>query len=938
MPPGPYRRKLIEVDLPLNDINGESASEKHHNHSHPSVLHRWWARRPLASCRAVLFASLVDDPIDLIDEFPTLEKQHQERTRLHNIIVALCHWNDIDQRHSDGIKLIDNARLEIAKSLARSRNEPAPTEPKDVLEYLSNESSGISIYDPFCGGGSIPLEAQRMGLNAIGSDLNPVAVLITKAMVELPVQFQDCAPINPGSQSPRAGRTRTSQALPVDTWRGYAGLADDIRYYGSQVRELVQEKIGQLYPEIRLDDGTTAAVVAWLWANTVPCSNPACDFDMPLFKNAQLSTRSRNRRWVLSVPNYATNRIEFKVVNDPSLIRYNATVANGQATCVACDTAVNLDYIRNQARAGKMRQQLMVISAVGERGREFVAADEYQEHVAQQTVPPRRPSGSLPLKARSISIQGYGITEWHQLFTDRQLTMLCAFSDSVAEVANEVTNDGGSEDYAKAIHTYLALAVGRLADASNRASTWLKNREYVNGAFSRQSLGMVWDFPESNPLCDVSRNWTSGVERLAKVVERLPMYASPGTVFQADAADVEYQPNGPVIVTDPPYYDNVGYADISDFFYIWHRDMLSEVHPELYLGVQTPKAAEIVAGPGFEKPKERFEGLMSKVLQRIRSSCTNDYPSSIFYAYKQKEEDKGGISSTGWETFLSAVNNAGFRIVGTWPMRTEMGAKPGAQHSNMLASSVVLVTRPRELDAPTATRQQFVTELEATLPEEINRLTLDGHIAPIDLAQAVIGPGMEVYTKYARVQTIAGEPVSVKDALKEVNRVVGEHFRRQQGDLDAETSFCLDWLRAHDFNEGPFGDAETLAKAKDIAVNSLRDDEAVLKASGNKVRLTPWYDYGEISDLPEVGPSTTAWSGLMRIAWHFHEGRGVEAGGKVIRAMTGTADQVERLSYILFDHYDRKFKPNESRIFNNIAYAWEEIMEQARFEQQLTNQ
>ena len=938
MPSQDYRRKLIEVEFPLSAVHAESAREKFLRDGLPSSMATYWARRPLAACRAVLFASLVDDPADCREEFPTIAEQDAERTRLHKILISILRWEELDEVKADGIKLISAARLEIARSLARHRDEPAPIEPKDVLNYLVDQRTGIAIYDPFCGGGSIPLEAQRLGLQSVGSDLNPVAVLITKSMTELPVPFSGRKPMNPDFRQGRARIKRSRQRFANEKWLGYAGMSEDIRYYGRRVRSKVLDEIGHLYPLEQTVDGRYETVVAWLWANTVPCSNPACGINMPLISNFQVSKRDGRLRWAKPIVNREANRIDFAVVDDSRDIARKGTVANRQAICIACDTTVPLEYVRTQAKSGKLRQQLVAMAIEGDQGRTLVSPNELQQRTAQEAVPPRRPQGSLPHKAISIRVRAYGFTEWHQLFTERQLTMLCSFSDALSSVHDEIMSDGASQDYAKAVCTYLALAVGRLAHTSSRLCMWVPQSEHVAHVFGRQALGMVWDFAESNPFCSVSKNWTAQVARVVKAIERLPLDVQSATTFQADAANTEYVGNGPVIVTDPPYYDNIGYADISDFFYIWYKDMLSNDYPALFMGKQTPKSDEIVAGPMFENPKERFELLMSRVLSRVRKSCTAEYPSSIFYAYKQKEEEKDGVTSTGWETFLSAVNEAGFQVVGTWPVRTESSGRLNALKGNTLASSVVLVTRPRDPNAGIATRQQFVAELESALPAEIDRLTREGHIAPIDLAQAAIGPGMKVYTRYSAVETIAGEPVSVKDALKEINRVLAEYFLRQHGELDSETRFCLDWLAAHDFNEGPFGDAETLAKAKDVAVDNLRDEHKIVRASRNAVQLIPYSECGTMTEPPEVGPATSAWLGLMRIAWHFDDelGRGIEGAGNIIRDMTGKADQVERLARILFNHYDRKFRPSDARVFNDIAGAWPGILEQSRYGRQLT--
>ena len=933
----PYRRKLIEVSLPLNSISAESAREKSLRHGHPSTLHTWWARKPLAACRAIIFSSLVDDPIDCEDEFPTEAEQTTERERLHNILSAISRWENTDERKPENATLMNSARFEVARSLARTRGDCAPTDPDEVLKYLSNSETGLTVYDPFCGGGSIPLEAQRLGLNAVGSDLNPISVIITKATIELPTRFKSNRPVNAVNRHQIAPESRGVSNINGN-WRGYAGLANDIRHYGLRVREEAFKRMGHLYPTVTLNDNSDATVVAWLWANTVPCSNPACGVAMPLVTDFQVSKRAGRPRW--ATPSFDRDRkvIKFEITESNDLIRFNRTVNRNGAVCLACETSTKLEYVRNQALDGNMHQQLIAIAAEGNKRREFVSPNELHAQIAREPRPTRRPEGSLPLKALSIRTRAYGFTEWHQLFTDRQLNSLCTFSDALKDIIPEIVNDGASPEYANVVHTYLALAVGRLAHAGSRLSMWVNAGDFVAGVFGRQAIGMVWDFAESNPFCSKTQNWMAQIEWVAKVVERLPSNVGTGCAVQADAANAEYVTNGPVIVTDPPYYDNIGFADISDFFYIWHNDMLRDTYPDLFVGRQTPKRNEIVAGPMFENPKEHFERLMSQVLNRIKSVCSTDFPSSILYAYMQKETGKKDSASTGWETFLTAVSRAGLRIVGTWPMRTERKAKLNALQGNMLASSVVLVTRPRPDDAPTASRRQLMNELEATLPTELDRLTRQDNIAPVDLAQAAIGPGMEVYTKYSRVETAGGDLVPVREALTEINRIIGDYFLSEQGELDSLTRFCIDWLKEHGFDEGPFGDAEVLAKAKDVSVGALVS-QGLLIARRNSVRLLPIEAFEtRENSVQDIGHSTTSWEGLMRVAFHFRfpeEGRGVEGAAEVIRQMGSRADEVERLARIMFDHYDRKFEPANSRVYNHIADAWRDIREQAGYGRQL---
>ena len=451
-----YRRKLIEVDLPLDAINAESAREKSIRHGHPSTLHLWWARRPLASCRAVIFASMVDDPSSCPDEFPTPEAQAMERERLHDIIRRLVKWESTDETKPQNVELLAEARWEIARSVARSRNE-TPPDKKDrsaVLAWLNDKA--LPLYDPFCGGGSIPLEAQRLGLRAVGSDLNPVAVLITKALIELPHQFRGHPPVNPEADPMGipVGKGKRAKQVP---WRGAAGLADDIRYYGRWMRERAWERIGHLYPTAKLPDGGEATVIAWLWARTAPCPNPACGVAMPLMGTFQPSTQKNNLRWTRPVVDYNAKSVSFVIQDHDGGVPGDSTVNRNGATCIACNGAVRLDYIREQFRAENIGQQMTAIVAEGDRGRLFLSANDTQIQSALDANPERLLSGRLSEQASDFRVQGYGITEWHQLFTKRQLVALTAFSDLIPEVGELAIRDGANKEYADTLKTYLSI-------------------------------------------------------------------------------------------------------------------------------------------------------------------------------------------------------------------------------------------------------------------------------------------------------------------------------------------------------------------------------------------------------------------------------------------------------------------------------------------------
>lgn len=924
-----YRRKLIEVDLPLDEINAESSREKSIRHGHPSTLHLWWARRPLAACRAVIFASMVDDPSECDDEFPTKDQQDIERERLHDLIKRLVKWEN-----SSDENLIAEARYEIAKSVARSKKETAPTEPSEVLQYLNDKA--LPIYDPFAGGGSIPLEAQRLGLRAVASDLNPVAVLINKALIELPPKFAGQPPINPDADpmgmltGKFKGRGKNRKPVQVP-WRAAAGLANDIRYYGKWMRDEAFKRIGHYYPKAKLPDGSEATVIAWLWARTVPCPNPACGVDMPLMTTFQLSKKPNNRHWTKPIVNRETNTISFEVQNHSDGIPIERTVIRGGrgVVCIACNGTSTHAYIREQSKAGNMGEQTTAIVAEGDRKRLYLSPNDEHLNAALDAEPIMRsiPQQQMPTTAYKVSGRGYGITHWKQLFTKRQLTALTTFSELVPKVHEQVVHQGATSEYADAVCTYLALAIGRVADMGSSYARWHNAGDFVTGVFARQAIPMIWDFAEGNTFSNSTGNYMAHIEWIARVVQRLSLDTNSGKVYQADASTTIHANEGPVIVTDPPYYDNISYAELSDFFYVWLRPLLRNIYPNLFAGILVPIQEEMIAAPRFDNSRERFEELMNKTLKLIRARCSPEFPSSIFYAYKQQEERRGGVASTGWEMMLTALVNANFQIIGTWPMRTEMGVRANAMSANTLASSVILVCRPRAEDAPIATRRQFLNELERELPAALEHLTSEGHIAPVDLAQAAIGPGMQVYSKYARVETVSGEPVSVRGALIEINRVITEYHRREQGDLDSASQFCAEWLQEYGYAEGEYGRAEVLAQAKNVAPESAPLN-GLLSSGGGKAKLRRMDDFGP--ERPLSG-GMTAWEGCMRMAYHLNRehGHGIAGAAAVARDMSGVdggVDSVERLARILYDYHDRKSDSANAVIFNALASSWQDIL------------
>ena len=725
-----YRKKLIEVALPLEAINREASREKSTPHGHPSTLHLWWARRPLAACRAVLFASLVDDPSSRPDEFRTEEEQERERKRLFGLIEELVKWKNVNNEH-----ILGQARAEILKS---TDGNPPP------------------VLDPFCGGGSIPLEAQRLGLKAYGSDLNPVAVLITKAMIEIPPRFAGQPPVNPKAQN---------VLVQSQAWKGATGLAEDVRYYGEWMRDEAKKRIGHLYPKAQLPKehgGGEATVIAWLWARTVTCPNPACGAELPLVNSFWLSKKKGKKVWVEPIVDNVAKTVRFEVKKGDGMPPEPTKMGRGaHFRCLVCHQDSPKQHIKTESMAGRMGTQLMAIIAEGRRSRIYLPPSEAHVKIAESAKPNWTPEVEMNRDTTNlVSGRGYGFFIWADLFTQRQLIALTTFSDLVIEARERVETDAIKAEcreagaYADAVVTYLTFAISKNSHYWCSLSSWHSGRETAQGLFARQAIPMVWDFSEYNPLSSSSANLVGAVQWIVKALTTLPA-SGDGVSCQLDAANKIYEIDFPLVSTDPPYYNNIGYADLSDFFYIWLRRSLRKVYPNLFNLMLVPKAEELVAashrfGGDKSKAEEHFLRGLGKAFHLMRRRAHPNYPMTVYYAFKQSETDKkdGGIASTGWETMLEGLLKAGFQITGTWPMQTEMKARAVARAgTNALASSILLVCRPRLDDARMATRRDLISALRRELPDALRHLQ-GGNIAPVDLAQAAIGPGMAVFSRY----------------------------------------------------------------------------------------------------------------------------------------------------------------------------------------------
>ena len=913
-----HRKKLIEVALPLEAINKESAREKSIRHGHPSTVHLWWSRKPLAACRAVLFAQLVDDPSSRPEEFPTEKEQDEERKRLFNLIEELVKWENINNE-----EVLKEVKSEIKKSVG---DELPP------------------VLDPFCGGGSIPLEAQRLGLEAHGSDLNPVAVIITKALIELPFRFVGMHPVRPVMSNDS-----------ISNWEGAKGLAEDIRYYGKWIRDEAKKRISHLYPKITLPKeygGGEGTVIAWLWVRTVSTPNPALKgIHVPLCNKWWLSNKKNKKVWVEPVIDQDNNSYSFKIKkgsgNPPE-----GTVNRRGAKCLITGAPIPYDYIRKEGQAGRLGRKLMAIVAEGQNGRVYLPPNDAHEIIAKRLKSTWVPTEKLTGKV-AVNVPLYGIKEIKSLFTNRQLFALTTFSDLVEEVKEKVTEDikikgmikdgfflevGGKEAkaYSEIIATYLTFAVNRLANRLSTICIWNTQRETIEQTFGRQAIPMTWDYAEANVFSSSTGSWDSSLEWIPKVLEKLPKKVKPGKAEQKNATSIDIR-NSYIIATDPPYYDNIAYADLSDFFYIWLRKTLKNSYPSIFSTLTVPKNEEIVATPyRFEGDKSLaknfFEENIKKAFETLFNLQDPEFPIILYYAFKQAEltieDKKAGRSiavSTGWETMLESLLDVGFTITGTWPLRTErdQGLKTG---SNVLASSIVLVCRKKLSEQENISRKDYLTLLRKELPDALKQLQ-KGNIAPVDMAQAAIGPGMAVFSRYSKVIEADGSKMSVRTTLQIINEILDEVLTEQEGYYDSDTRWAIAWFEQFGIKEGEYGVAETLSKAKNTSVRGLSEAGIVL-ARGGKVKLTGRKELVENWD-PLEEKRLSAWKAAQYLIYEL-ENKGEEGAAILLNRLGALGETARDLSYRLYSICERKGWAEEALRYNSLVISWPEINRLAR--------
>lgn len=901
------KKKLIETSLPLEAINEASAREKSIRPGHPSTLHLYWSRKPLATARAILFAQLVDDPSSRPEEFPTTEEQDAERARLHELMSRLIVW-----KNSADKALMDQARAEIRRS--NGGNMPA-------------------VVDPFAGGGSIPLEAQRLGCRAEASDLNPLAVLINKALIDIPPRFRGGAPVHPGIADQHG-------------YQGAEGLAEDIRYYGEAMRDEAERRIGHLYPKVKAPGGTEHTVIAWKWARTVTSPNPANPIEVPLVNSWWLSKKKGKEAWVRAT--VRDGQVHYEVVNDangPKGADDWTIMHRKGAKAVGDGTPFDYDYVRAEGLKGRMGCHMLAVVAEGHKRRIYVSATQEQRDAADVERPSVEIDGMIADNPRWFSPPSYGMTKFSDLFTNRQLVALTTFSDLVGEMHKRVLSDAlasgvdegesleaggtGARAYADAVATYLALSVSRCSDYWSSICSWHSGRETLRNVFARQAIPMVWDFAEANPFSSSSGNFLGQVKWIAEVVEHLPA-GGVGQARQLSADARDY--TGLVVSTDPPYYDNIGYSDLSDFFYVWLRRCLQGIHPSLVSTMLTPKAEELVANPyrhdGKDNAAEFFVNGFNTVFGRIRQGATPDVPMTVYYAYKQQDNGKEGKTSTGWHTLLDGLIGAGWEVTATWPVRSELTNRMLSQGTNALASSIVLACRPRPDDAPTTTQRAFVQRMKAELPDALRTL-MQGDIAPVDLAQAAIGPGIAVFSRYARVRSASGKDIGAREALELINRTLDEVLGEQESDFDPDTRFAVRWYRQYGWRSEHSGIADQLARTTQTSIAELQRG-GIFTTAGGKGRLLSIRELDAAWD-PESDSRLSIWEATLRLA-ALLESEGIEKVAGLVAKLPAAIPlpAIKELGFLLFHEAERKGDGEDAQALNALVTSWGDVSLKAR--------
>ncbi len=916
-----YKKKLIEVALPLEDINRESVKQKtgRPRVGYPTTLHKYWAQRSIATARAVIWSSLVDDPSAHPDRFPTGELQKKERLRRFDILRRLVLWESTN----------DTALWAEARKLAE----------EDCGGQLP------PFIDPFAGSGVIPLEALRLGMSAHASDLNPLAVTIQHMLIEWPQRFTNAPAVHP----------RNIGAL--EGMGPFANLAADVLAYGEDINNELKKRLLGCYPALKDQLGNEVEPGVYMWARTVPCPNPSCGTQTPIVKDWRLSTRSGAH--VRPIIDREKREINFKVHFEGSIPEPSFNGRKGGA-CLMCGTPINFDWVRSQGVAGAIKSRLMAIAAGDGYAWAFYQPTHEQEQVAL-TVPASiwQPRGDIPNKTRNFSTQLYGMRTWASLFTPRQMLTLTTLHDITKEFETRIVNDAitsglandspgiagggaGALAYAQLIRTYIHLTASNLADWSCSVIGWSATIPAMGHLFARQAIVMNWNYAEGSPFGKGGANFLQKLHRTVEVIERIPANNS-GTARQADATRLVWANEArPLVVTDPPYYDNISYSELADFFYVWLRESMRDIDPETFATISCPKAEELIMARDRHngdknKAKQFFEDGLTQALHHLRSISDPALPLSIYYAYNDTEEsdDEGGnkeVGSSGWETILQSIVDAGLQIVMTYPLRSEAAGRAVANNASALAACILLVCRPRPESAQVGTRGDFTVGLKAELGEAIERLK-DGDLGALDLSQAAIGPGMAVFTRFSKVLESDGRKMTMRTALDLINKSVSDVAGNGDAMFDQQTRWCVRWFEQNGLTDGAYGDAQMLANAHGLNVPDL-ERSGVISSKGGKVQLLVGDKLPSGWD-PRLDSRITSWEVLHHLlACLLPKGNpvGRASGGSEAEALElATAlspallEQAKELSYRMFDICRVRGWDREALAYNSIGQSWADL-------------
>ncbi|MBE5441042.1 DUF1156 domain-containing protein [Mycobacteroides abscessus] len=880
------RRKLVEVALPLDEINAACKADKGRAHGTLKNLHKWFAPMPVPAWRALIFAALVDDPED-----------DNKRVLLLDLIKRLV---------ANGADLPD---------------DDAITEANEVLARQYPNGRPV-VHDPFCGGGSTLVEAQRLGLESLGSDLNPVPVLISRTLTEILPRLNGQQPLHPQTQATSSGALFDDRSRGSLSYAGLDGLIRDVMYYAQGIGVRARERLARHYPS-----ESSETVVAWLWARTARCPNPTCGVETVLTTSWWLSKRKGDMAWIQ--PRTENGGVYLDVVTgqrsgaapQPPKSPRGATF-----TCLGCGNSIKEEEIESQAVSGGLGLRMTSVVVEDANGRRTYRAPNAVEIEAARVdlsgydIPDQVPVGDGGTRNR------FGMTSQADLYGERQLATMCVLADLVAETYDEILDEGGSKEWARAVTTVLGLGIGRFAQFASSQARWTV-RDAVSsfeGAFPRNDIPVTWDYYEINPWGEAGPSWTQTFVSTTRALKNV-VPGGVGTVVIGDARKVTAS-RPALVATDPPYFDAIGYADLSDYFYVWHRRALRAVHPDLYSTMAAPKVGELTAiatHHGNSRPTARnyfIEGF-TETFRSLQLSMAADLPMVVVYA--SREQKGSADEQSRWSSILTAIVKADMEITGTWPILGTTDRRMIGQGTNAVATYVAMVCRPRTENASVTTLNEFSRALRRGLSTRVRDLQA-ASILPIDLAQAAMGPGMQIYSRYRAVLDQAGAPVDVEQALRIINASLGEVLDEQEGELDAESRFASRWWDQHGWTSAPYGEADKVARPLGISVDDVVRAQ-VASSVGGKVRLLGLEELD--SDwTPSSDSRPTAWEAVHHLVNRLVDRGGELEAARLLAELGTLQDPAMELAYRLHEIAARCGRATDQERYNALISSWAELV------------